>query len=156
VIVYLPRASAGREQPRLTGSLQSPGVAAAPPVSFKVLLVDDDEDVRIIAATVLRQAGCLVLEASNAADALTIIDRGDAIDVMVTDLVMPGVPGSVLANEARLRRPDLPVLLMTGYPNTAAGKDIAEQGYLILRKPFRPAEFSAIVSKVYAQRTARS
>jgi len=147
VIIYLPRALASLEQPTAALSHEAPQPA---PKSLRVLLVDDDDDVRDIAGAALRQAGYHVIEAANAAEALTIIDRGDAIDILVTDLVMPGMPGSALAKEARLRRPGLPVMLMTGYPGEASDKDIAEYGCPVLRKPFRPAQFSAMVSKVSA------
>jgi PAS domain S-box-containing protein len=145
VTIYLPRAMAVLERPLATTSRE---IAPPAPKSIRVLVVDDDDSVRDIAGAALRQAGYSVAEAKNAAEALAIIDRGDAIDLLVTDLVMPGMPGSVLAKEARLRRPGLAVMLMTGYPDEAADRDLAKHGYPVLRKPFRPAAIAAMVSDV--------
>ncbi len=95
-----------------------------------VLLVEDDPEVRSLFSAFLRDGGYEVVEAADGQDAMTIFDaRGDAIDVVMTDVVMPNVSGTALASALRARRPDLKVLYVSGYteqlelgglePNTA-------------------------------------
>jgi signal transduction histidine kinase len=110
VTIYLPRACSdfGRQETAATAT----GGAAHGGTASRVLLVDDDEPVLALTAMMLREHGYSVLEANGGAAALGLLDRCDEpIDVLVTDLAMPGMRGSELAAYARRRRPDLPVLL---------------------------------------------
>lgn len=109
---------------------------AAPPGSNeKVLIVDDNEDVREVAALIISSLGYEVLTAEDAAQALALIDRKHDIDLMVSDIVMSGgVDGVELARRARQVRPDLPILLMSGYPAKTGGVDDCE--FPVLRKPY--------------------
>ncbi len=143
VAVYLPRAA------RAADPVVAPDsrLVAPPMTSGDVLLVDDDIDVLRLASAALRSVGYRVIEADNGSAALAIIDQGTNIDILVTDLVMPGMHGSALAAEARRRRPGLPVMLITGYPGVAVDSSISERGYRLLRKPFQPAELAAMVAE---------
>jgi signal transduction histidine kinase len=140
VTIYIPRAPAAAA----AADLFEPSRAdPASPGAVTVLLVDDDDDVREIAAESLRRAGYHVLEAAHGAGALAILEGGAAVDVLVTDLMMPGMSGTSLADHARQRRPSLPIALISGYTAALAA---SAADYPVLSKPFRPAEFVAFVA----------
>ncbi len=102
-----------------------------------VLLVDDTNDVREAIAALLQNSGCTVLQAKNGSDGLALVARhGEAIDVLISDIVMPGMSGTALVEDALRRCPHLGVLLMTGY----AGQPAVDVDYLVMRKPFSAAE----------------
>ena len=97
-----------------------------------ILLVEDETFVREVASEVLRAAGYRVLTAKNAAEAMQIYENGFDIDLLLTDVVLPGETGRVLAERLRRANPQLPVLLATGY-----GEQMArEAGEDCLAKPF--------------------
>ena len=103
----------------------------------RILLVDDDANVRQVTAMLLDVLGFAVVEADGAAQALERLD--DETDLLLTDYAMPGVTGAELAREARQRYPGLPVVFITGY----AQVDGLEDGqYLIVQKPFREEELT--------------
>ena len=112
--------------------------------SLSVLLVDDEGLVRAGTAEMLRELGHQVTEAGGAADALAQLGTSD-IDVLLTDYTMPGMNGAELVSIARARRPDLKVLVITGY----AGGDL-ELGLPHLAKPFRQSELAAALRSVMA------
>src|SRR5215510_7100470 len=88
-----------------------------------LLFVDDDFLISLSTASLLEDLGHTVIKASSGADALVVLRDGQAIDLMITDYAMPGMTGLQLAEEARRLRPDLPILLATGYadlPGTAS------------------------------------
>jgi CheY-like chemotaxis protein len=105
-----------------------------------ILLVDDDNDVRELAAAVLEQRGYRVHAASDGLGALKTLGHDDAIGLLVTDVVMPGpFDGWELAHRALEMRPGLPVLVMSGLVrNEARHADVANAPFL--RKPWRPGE----------------
>ena len=117
------------------------------PVSATVLLVEDDDGVREFVAEALRASGCDVVLASSPADALAIAARQSrVIDLLVTDVVMPGMNGGQLADRLVAMRPELRVLFMTGYDD----EEVAERGLVgprrdCLTKPFHAAELRARV-----------
>ena len=105
---------------------------AQPPPGAHVLLVEDEEPVRRYAAEALREMQLDVIEAGSGEEALSILDRGTPVDLLFTDLVLPGLTGQALAEAARQRRPDLRVLFTTGY-----SRDLDdEESVTLLRKPF--------------------
>ena len=102
-----------------------------------ILVVDDDPAVRSIVTRILKHHGCSVMQASDGAAALALVDRHRLPDLVLTDLVMPGIDGRELGKRLRTRWPDLPVLFMSGYAENElrlAGKFEGE-GQLI-EKPF--------------------
>lgn len=116
------------------GGEQGEGWNDAPlPGEFRtILLVEDETFVREVASEVLRAAGYRVLTAKNAAEAMQIYENGFDIDLLLTDVVLPGETGRVLAERLRRANPRLPVLLATGY-----GEQMArEAGEECLAKPF--------------------
>ncbi len=111
--------------------------------SAVVLLVDDDEQGRPVTAALLRELGHAVIEASDAAGALAVVRATPAIELLVTDVIMPVMDGPALAARIRAERPDLPVLFITGHPGTHALDHEA-----VLAKPFRARELREGVARV--------
>ena len=150
VRVYMPRARTAEtavERHEAVRPAAATGAAGCGG-SGVILLVDDDGDVRAVAAAMLREAGHAVIEAGSGGAALECLERdtGD-IELMIADIVMPGMNGFELAHAARLGRPDLPVLFVTGYAGLAAPPDEPLSAE-VLRKPFRAAELAARVAAV--------
>ena len=116
-------------------------------LSLKILLVEDNEQVRDFGSEILRDAGCDVVQANDAAEALDKLD-GQSIDLMLTDIVMPGQSGIQLANEVRKTRPDLPIILMTGYSD-----EMLEGGvdYPFIAKPFTATELKSAIETALAR-----
>ncbi|HEX2219815.1 MAG TPA: PAS domain S-box protein [Gemmatimonadales bacterium] len=131
--VYLPRVSG-----RAYADVESPGWAEQPGGAGTVLVVEDEETVRRLACRVLRTKGYRVLEAEHPAAALRLVrEHGGPIDLLVTDIVMPGMTGPALVERLIADRPELKVLYITGYAEEA----IERQGSLpaggaLLEKPF--------------------
>jgi two-component system cell cycle sensor histidine kinase/response regulator CckA len=117
--------------------------------SSKVLLVDDDDAVRNVIAAILRRAGHDVTTASNAEEASGAAERMQAsLELLVTDVVMPGKSGIELSRELRARRPSLKVLLLSGYP----GRDVQalgdERGAKYLAKPVTPEQLLSSIDQL--------
>lgn len=143
VRVYLPRASSvpvSQTSPK-TQSVNIAGSATKP----AILVVDDDAGVRDVTASILRERGFDVEEAPGGEAALRVLNRRPEIALAVVDFAMPGMNGVDLARHARARRPDLPVLFVTGYADTHALGGIAEDQ--IIRKPFEGDELEARVRR---------
>ena len=115
-----------------------------------VLLVEDDAGVREVAARALRDGGYRVLAASGAGEAMELAARAPGpVDILVTDVVMPGVNGRALAEELVLRRPSMRVLYVSGYADDILGRHgVLEAGVEFLAKPFTPASLVAKVGAV--------
>jgi len=130
VQIYLPRAvEAAKAGTGLSGQRRAAGGA-------HILVVDDDPDVRRIIAQDLQEMGYDVTEADSGRAALAILERGTPCDLMVTDLVMPGLSGLDTLRLARRSRPDLKVLFASGYADLSRfGANLSN--YVLLRKPFK-------------------
>ncbi len=116
-----------------------------------ILLVEDEPAVRAIAGRILRRAGYDVLEASNGAEACQVAGAHESIDLLITDVVMPGMNGRELAT--RLGRPGLAVLFTSGYiDDVLADRDLAAAGHSFLAKPYPPA---VLLEKVEAALAGR-
>jgi len=109
-----------------------------------VLVVDDEPTVRMLIAEVLSENAYHILEAADGASALRILDSNQRIDLMVTDVGLPGgMNGRQLADAARQRRNGLKVLFITGYAeNAAVGNGYLEHGMDVLAKPFAMSTFA--------------
>lgn len=148
VTLLLPRAP---EPPPVAAPLAGvPAVAAAPSAHQRlVLVVEDEPDVRALIRRQLADAGHAVLVAASGAEALELIETVEDLDVLVTDVVMPGRPdGLSLAAIARRRRPDLRIVVVTGHAErlAAPGRPPAALPYPVLMKPFTAAELAAAVA----------
>lgn len=103
-----------------------------------ILVVDDDNAVRDVVVRMLSANGFGVLTASDGSEALHILGRR-SVDLLFTDIVLPGMDGVELARQARQARPGLKVLFGTGYAQKAIERDAIHQARVVY-KPFRQAE----------------
>ncbi len=141
VTIYLPRAEAPSSAPR---KADSPDDVTAGTPDVQVLLVDDDVLVRQAVTALLLQAGLRVTEAPDTEQALAVLASNAPIDLMISDIAMPGMNGFQLAASARARRPTLPVLLMSGYAEPLLnGAAPLVPGACVLSKPFKPEQLLA-------------
>jgi DNA-binding NtrC family response regulator len=112
-----------------------------------ILVVDDDPDVRWVIAQDLQQMGCVVTEAESGRAALTILDRETHCDLMIVDLVMPGLSGLDTLRLARRSQPELRVLFTSGYADLSRFGDILSD-YPLLQKPFTLESLAEMVQTV--------
>jgi two-component system cell cycle sensor histidine kinase/response regulator CckA len=143
--IYLPRI----ESTGLTPSSDSePGLSARG--AETVLLVEDNDAVRELTRMVLQGGGYSVLEARNAAEALKVYQqRRERIDILLTDVIMPGRSGVSLAAELKSLQPDLKVLLVSGFPqNALEDQSILDAGAHFLQKPFSPVSLGLKVREI--------
>ena len=138
VLVYLPRS---------TEPCDAPAAGAAPPTtrttggSETVLVVEDEPLVRMLAVHTLQSQGYAVLEAADGADALRVVQQhAGAIDLLLTDMVMPRMGGVTLAQRLRERRPDIRVVFSSGYSSQALSEAGLNEASVFLPKPYRAAD----------------
>ena len=135
--VYFPRsieASAEVAEPVAAGPVRG--------ASETVLLVEDEAGVRQLSKRILDNAGYRVIEAANGDDAERLFAcNPDSIDLVVTDVIMPGCGGPELLSRLKTRAPALRVLYMSGYSQQGANKTTFERGVPFVQKPFTAAEF---------------
>jgi two-component system cell cycle sensor histidine kinase/response regulator CckA len=112
-----------------------------------ILLVEDEDGLRSLNARGLRSRGYSVIEAANGIEALEAFDeKNGAIDLVVSDVVMPEMDGPALLREMRKRNPDLRIIFVSGYAEEAFDKSLPEnEQFAFLAKPFA---LSALVAKV--------
>ncbi|RYD91300.1 MAG: response regulator, partial [Sphingomonadales bacterium] len=147
VRIYLPRhTGADRALPQDTPSTDVVAVAER-----TVLIVEDDVRLRSITSANLQELGYAVLVAASAQDALDVIRGPRAIDLLFTDVVMPGMNGRQLADEAVKLRPALKVLFTTGFTNQSdAHSDILDKTAIYLAKPFSFEQLGQKVRSILA------
>ena len=111
-----------------------------------VLLVEDEDAVRAVASIILKRDGYRVLEAPTPSQACEIFaERGEEIDLLLTDVVMPEMNGPGLAQRLVAERPQLRVVFMSGYVDITSPFDTTNVNIAFVNKPFRPA---ALLDKV--------
>lgn len=149
--LYLPRADDIEEVVRATGETAKPARGAG-----HILVVEDDDLVRRYAEEQLTLLGYRVTSVRNGREALRILDGDTAVDLLFTDVVMPGMNGRELARQALERRPTLKVLYTSGYTeNAMAEHGRLDEGIQLLSKPYRGSELAARVSEVLGGRVSR-
>jgi len=145
VTLYLPRANAtnrllikdGREEAPLT---QGRGEM--------VLVVEDDPAVLMFVLAVLKEAGYRTMHAPDGATAVPLLQSASPIDLLVSDVGLPGLDGRELAEIARRHRPAIPVLFMTGYAEQVRTRaDFLTVGMQIIAKPFAIDAFASLVQQ---------
>jgi CheY-like chemotaxis protein len=116
-----------------------------------VLVVEDVAAVRMLIVDVLHELGYRTIEAADAAQALPILDSARPIDLMVSDVGLPGLSGRRIAEFARGKRPGLKILFVTGYAEEAANRSgFLEEGMDMLTKPFAVEALAAKISAMMA------
>ena len=145
--IYLPpvHAQPDRPQPELAPATSCAG-------SETLLVVEDEEGVRVLVRDYLQMNGYTVLEARHGEDALRIVcEHPGEISLMITDVIMPGMNGGELAERMAILRPAMKVLYMSGYAETTVyRKGVLEPGAFFLQKPFGPPELGRKVRDVLA------
>lgn len=148
VCIYLPRYQKVRLEEAVVdsgaGVLDTTGSGET--TGNTVLVVEDEADVRAMIADALRDLGCHVIEAEDGSAGLRIVHSAIHIHLLVTDVGLPGLNGRQLAEAARERRPDLPVVLITGYAGDALRGNNLPPRMEIIRKPFALDALAARVS----------
>jgi len=134
---------------------QAPGavVETAAACGESVLVLDDEITVRMLLTDVLADAGYTVFEAANGAEALDILQSKTPLDLMITDVGLPGaLNGRQVATRARAHRPQLKILFITGYAETAAfSHEHLQSGMHVLTKPFAIDRFAARIRQIIAE-----
>jgi PAS domain S-box-containing protein len=124
--------------------------------SESILLVEDDEQVRTAASALLRRCGYRVLEAPAAREALRLAEATDAIDLLLSDVVMPELSGVELAEQVSLRYPDLKILCCSGYTEeVVVNHGLLPTGIPFLQKPFTGESLARRVRQVLDASTSR-
>jgi CheY-like chemotaxis protein len=138
--IYLPRGDEAVEE-EVRQDVQR---EETPRGNETILLVEDERDVRELALESLKKQGYKVIEAQDGEDALQICRQYQGlINLMVTDVVMPGISGRELAEIVALLRPEMKVLYMSGYTNDAIiHHGVSEKGVNFIQKPFALARFA--------------
>ncbi|WP_024517540.1 ATP-binding protein [Bradyrhizobium sp. Tv2a-2] len=147
VKLYLPRAATPPE-----ASDAETGISSSEGGDEFILLVEDDPLVRQYVVTQIGRLGYHTLAASNAAEALAVIDRGERIDLLFTDVMLPGgMNGRQLATEALKRRPELKVLYTSGYTeNALVHHGRLDPGVLLLPKPYLSSDLARMLRTALA------
>jgi signal transduction histidine kinase len=148
--VYLPRAEGDPALPASRGEVEC--ARRHPPGSKPVLLVvDDDAGVREVTVTRLSEAGYEVREATSGLQGLAALEADPCVDLVLVDFAMPGMNGAEAAAEIRKRWPQIPVLFVTGFADTAALTQAGAVGVEgIVLKPFRNGELERKVAAAMA------
>jgi two-component system, cell cycle sensor histidine kinase and response regulator CckA len=144
--IYLPQVS--RDSALEIAAPSSPTTLQG---SETILLVEDDDEVRTTASRILRRLGYRVLEAQNGGEALLLMEQHpEAVDLVVTDLVMPLMSGRQLAARLGATYPELRFLFMSGYTDDETARDPAHAGQAIpfVNKPLTPSTFARKIREV--------
>jgi PAS domain S-box-containing protein len=146
VRLYLPRAASVPELASATAS----GTGSERGGRETILVVEDSDQVRMLVTAQLHDLGYRVIEAANGSDALAVLADGQDIDLLFTDIVMPGgMTGKALADEARRRRPNLRVLFTSGYTeNSIVHHGRLERDINFLSKPYRRRDLAETLRRV--------
>jgi nitrogen-specific signal transduction histidine kinase len=146
--VLLPRTDQrpGPQAPESEGGPPAPGAGG------RVLVVEDEGAVRLLVETLLRREGFDVITASSGLEALASLEAADlSVDLLLSDLMMPGLTGDDLAARVVAMRPGIQVLLMSGYPGDRLAQDGKRPGWPVLRKPFSREQLVSAVREACAR-----
>ena len=134
--IYLPRHA---DEVTIDEEDKSPATFEAVGDGEVVLVIDDDPTIRMLIAEVLADSGYAVIEAPDGAAALKVLESNARIDLLITDVGLPGgMNGRQVADAARVHRPGLKVLFITGYAeNAVISKGRLESGMFVITKPFQ-------------------
>ena len=114
-----------------------------------ILVVDDEPEIRKLVGAMVSQFGYNVLTADSGEHALTLYRNHGPIELLITDVVAPGMSGPMLADKLSAKQPGLRVLFISGYDNThVVQKYVVEKGHALLAKPFTVAELKAKITEL--------
>jgi len=146
VKLYLPRYRGAAETTAASGTADSAGKAQE---GETVLVIEDEDSVRELVTEVLHDLGYRALEARDGPSGLKILQSGERIDLLVSDIGLPGMNGRQVADAARERRPGLKVLFITGYAeNAAMSHGFLEPGMEMMTKPFAVDALAARIGEM--------
>jgi two-component system cell cycle sensor histidine kinase/response regulator CckA len=146
--VYLPRHSENKQPVAVTKDIKTEAIQQDLTGTATILLVEDEDAVRVFSARALSNKGYQVLEANNGLTALDVMaERGDNIDLIVTDVIMPEMDGPTFVKEVVKTRPDLPVIFVSGYTEDRFKEEIGDNAYF-LPKPFTLQQLAVKVKDV--------
>jgi PAS domain S-box-containing protein len=144
VRIYLPKMAAFSTASRFSSERATPDMGGGE----TILLVEDNPDVRRVTLELLTKLNYRAIEADSGSAALSIIERGELIDLVFSDVVMPGgISGFDLITKLRTVRPDMKVLLVSGFPGTIRRPVEEKREYNILLKPYSFAELAKIIKE---------
>jgi two-component system cell cycle sensor histidine kinase/response regulator CckA len=117
-----------------------------------ILVVDDEPEVRKLVGAVVGQSGYVALTADSGEHALTLVKNlKEPLELLITDVIQPGMSGPMLADRLTALQPDLKVLYISGYDNThVVQKYVVEKGHALLTKPFNIEDLRAKVRTLLA------
>ena len=120
---------------------------------MRILIVDDEEVLRDVLDAVLRREGFDVVMASSGEEALSVLDRDDAIDLVIVDIMLPGISGIDTLRAMRISNPNLPVIVITAFSSIDGAIDAMKHGaFHYIPKPFKNEEVILTVNKALEQR----
>jgi CheY-like chemotaxis protein len=137
VVLYLPTTAEPANAPADEGEPERTSERADQTV---VLVAEDEPTILALTTRMLSSQGYTVLPAASGIDALKLARKTDRIDVLLTDVIMPGMTGSELAATLTSERPGLPIVYMSGYSNQILSDGVLDAETLYLPKPFKPQE----------------
>ncbi len=141
--IYLPEVA-----PEAAGEASAPVPTTVPGSRHTILVVEDEESVRALARRLLERAGYRVLQAPNGAAAVSLVGtRLDEVDLLLSDIVMPGMRGPELYEVLQTARPDLPAVFMSGYSADGPGAAKTPGECTLLAKPFTSEALLAAVAE---------
>jgi CheY-like chemotaxis protein len=114
-----------------------------------ILVVDDEPEIRKLATAMLTRSGYRVLTADSGENAVRLFRNNPGVDLLLTDVVSPGMSGPMIADQIAALRPDIKVVFMSGYDSTqVVQRYVVEKGYSLLTKPFTMEQLATIVRDV--------
>ncbi len=117
-------------------------------ISQKILLVEDEDLIRVLLSEALADEGFQVTDVSTGEAAVELIERGDHFDLLLTDIQLPGpVDGLEIAREVRLRNPTVPILFTTGQPDRMDAWRTGP-GDVFIAKPYRPSDICSVIHRI--------
>jgi PAS domain S-box-containing protein len=154
--IYLPETLEPARPLRPPSRTDRAAVAAAPPGHATILIVEDDPSLRKLEQLLLGAEGYDILAAGSGTEALDLLAGAENLDLIVSDVVLPGMSGPELADELLRRFPDAAVLFTSGYTENTLGTDRLSGRASFLEKPFDPEQLTATVAQALSKRAGQS
>ncbi|OJU73309.1 MAG: hypothetical protein BGO07_04085 [Alphaproteobacteria bacterium 40-19] len=127
----------------------SPKEVFSEPIFIKILLVEDEDSIRLFTSRVLQEKGYEVLEAQDGIQAMQLLKKNSDIHLLITDVMMPGIDGPTLALEAKKMNPKIQILFVSGYPEDEVRQRLPMKNVYFLQKPFALADFVKEIQKLF-------